>query len=37
MQMTLALTTFYGFIVAGVVSIAGSVMGKQEGKASCTL
>ena len=32
--MTLDLTTFYGYLVVDVVFIVGSVMAKQEGKAS---
>lgn len=33
LQMTLDLTTFYGYTVVDVVSIAGFVMEKQEGNA----
>ena len=34
LQMTLDLTTFYGYLVVAVVFIVGSVMEKLEGKAN---
>lgn len=34
MQMTLDLTTSYGYIVVDVVSIVGFVMAKQEGNST---